>query len=401
MQRLFLLNGKVQFYGWGGFHFIPSLLNIPNPEERPFAEYWLGAHPALSATIGYAGKETTLHDYIQANPRGTLGALTAEKFASLPFLLKVLDVRQMLSIQVHPDLVQGREGFERENAQGIPVDAPHRNYKDANHKPELMVALGDFWLLHGFKPEAELRETLETVTELRPLLPAFETGGYKGLYESVMVSGSTDIEVLLAGLQRRVLPAYDAGTLQRSSPDFWAARAFRTFNAKAPDRGIFSIYFFNLLHVRKGEGLFQDAGLPHAYLEGQNIEIMANSDNVLRAGLTDKHVDVAELMKLVKFEATKPAIIPATADDLVTYKSPAAEFELSRLALSEGTVREQSGEEATVLLVMAGSVNIHTTEGSMRLERGQAAFCAAGDPLSIAADADAVVFSASVPVRKN
>jgi mannose-6-phosphate isomerase len=399
---MFQLKGKVQYYSWGGYDFIPNLLNLPNKDQKPYAEYWLGAHPSQSAVLDVDGREVPLHDHIRDNAAGALGPRTARAFGSLPFLLKVLDVRQMLSIQVHPNLAQGRDGFARENDAGIAPGAPHRNYKDANHKPELMVALDDFWLLHGFKPEAKLIETLSSVPELKPLLPRFESGGYKGLFEYVMEPGRKDTEDLLNAIRGRVVPAYEAGTLQRSSPDFWAARALQTFCAGGTtDKGIFSIYFFNLLHVRKGEGLFQDAGLPHAYLEGRNIEIMANSDNVLRAGLTDKHVDVPELLALVRFEPTVPAIIPASDREVVTYDSPAAEFELRKYELKDGSRQDVPVSEATIFLLMEGRATLTSGDATLPLPAGGAAFCAPGEHVRLEAGADAVVFVATVPTDKN
>jgi mannose-6-phosphate isomerase len=202
-----------------------------------------------------------------------------------------------------------------------------------------MVALSDFWLLHGFKPEAQLIESLSANPDFDFLTHIFEKEGYKGLYQHVMTMPDADANAVLQPLVDRLLPLYENGELMKESEDFWAARAAQTYckNGRL-DRGIFSIYFFNLVHLKKGEGIYQPAGLPHAYLEGQNVEIMATSDNVLRAGLTDKHIDIEELMKHVRFEPTEPRVLPDAAVQENVYNSSAAEFELSRIQLQKGEV---------------------------------------------------------------
>lgn len=163
---IYPLRGVIQHYSWGGKTFLPLLLGTANAEQKPFAEYWLGAHPKAPSMVN----DGSLPQLLRQQPE-LLGADVEQRFKGLPFLFKVLDVAQMLSIQVHPSKTSAEEGFQEEEARGIPIDAPHRNYKDANHKPELMAALGDFWLLHGFKPGTELEATLSEVPELSALLP--------------------------------------------------------------------------------------------------------------------------------------------------------------------------------------------------------------------------------------
>lgn len=380
MKSIYKIRGAVQPYTWGGTDFIPQLLRIDNPDKKPFAEYWLGAHPNASAVL--EEERLSLQDFIAQRPQETLGNGVAERFHSLPYLFKILDVRQMLSIQVHPSKAVAEEEYEKENKKGIALTAPHRNYKDKNHKPELMVALSDFYLLHGFKPEDELRAILESVRALNFLLPVFERGGYKALYEDVMTMPQEKIDDALRPLMQEIIPAYKNGELEKSSEYFWAARAVLTFcKDKHYDRGIFSIYFFNLLNLKKGEAIYQAAGLPHAYLEGQNVEVMANSDNVLRAGLTDKHVDVPELMKHVRFEATHPHIIRASPEAEQSFDAPVEEFLLKRYnAQSPVTLSPAAG---TVLFVYEGGAAAKAGEGSVELKRGEAAFLLPGTSVSI------------------
>jgi mannose-6-phosphate isomerase len=398
VQKIYLLEGKVQQYSWGGFSYIPQLLGIENTGSKPFAEYWLGAHPAQSSELQMAEGKVSLHDFIQSKKSKVLGERMAAQFGGLSFLLKVLDVRQMLSIQVHPNLQQGAAGFEKENAAGISLSSPQRNYKDANHKPELMVALSDFYLLHGFKPETQLIQTLRSVPEFEPLSPIFEKDNYKALFEYVIQPDNEATEAMLLSLRKHIEPQYEANALTPDSPHFWAARAFKTFCADGQlDKGIFSIYFFNLLHLKKGEGIFQDAGLPHAYLEGQNVEIMANSDNVLRAGLTDKHVNIPELLKLVRFEPTHPAIIAASNADTIAYASPAPEFSLTKYYLKKGQAVTISCEAAAILIVLQGALTASDGSTSLDLNAGKSCFYIAGAQITVHALEETQFFVATLP----
>ncbi|HSF88476.1 MAG TPA: mannose-6-phosphate isomerase, class I, partial [Saprospiraceae bacterium] len=242
---MYQLQGKVQHYAWGGKEFIPDLLGISNTEKQPFAEYWMGVHTLAPAVVKLTDNAYTgLHDLIRSEPRRYLGERVVKHFHDLPFLLKILDVSEMLSIQVHPSREEAQKGFDIENSAGIPKDAPHRNYRDNNHKPEMMMALGDFWLLHGFRKEEDLVVALERVGELSALIPLFEASGYKGLYQFVMNMPQEGVNSVMEPLAARILPLYHAGKLSKNDPDFWAARAMVTYPDYF-DRGIFSIYFFN------------------------------------------------------------------------------------------------------------------------------------------------------------
>lgn len=401
-QQIFLLEGKVQHYAWGGFEYIPQLLSVENRERKPFAEYWLGAHPNHSGQLAQQNNSVALNQFIAKNKVSALGEAVSARFGALPFLLKVLDVRQMLSIQVHPGKAAAEEGFARENREDIPVGAAHRNYKDDNHKPELMVALSDFWLLHGFKPAGELVETLAAIPDFDFLTDEFAANDYKGLYERVMLMDQQEMNGVLGPVIDRIMPLYENGELLKSQESFWAARAVETFCRDGNyDRGIFSIYFFNLVHLKKGEGIYQPAQMPHAYLEGQNVEIMANSDNVLRAGLTDKHIDVRELLRHVRFLETLPHILGSAAEveKQCAFPSPAAEFELYQYRLMDEVVNVTS-YSAEIVLVLKGDVLLQSAEYSFSLPKGKAAFIMAGAAYSISSTGEAEVFRAAVPVVK-
>jgi mannose-6-phosphate isomerase len=396
-QKVFKLQGKVQHYAWGGSSYLPRLLNIANPDGRPFAEYWMGAHDNAPAEL----EGVALNAYIRQDPKDTLGAYTADRFGRLPYLLKILDVKDMLSIQVHPTKRNAELEFAAENKKGVALNAPERNYKDDNHKPELMLALSEFWLLHGFKPEEDLVRTLSETPELGFLVRIFEQKGYQGLYRAVMEMSQAEVNRVLEPLLDRILPFYKEGQLKKNEEHFWAARAALTYDQPgAIDRGIFSIYFFNLLNLHPGEAIFQDAGLPHAYLEGQNVEIMANSDNVLRGGLTPKHVDVPELLKHVRFEATHPRIL---AEDygpgrIAVFHTPAPDFELSKISLVKGellTIRAHSAEIFIVLEGKLGVIEVGADPFGRKVGDAFLAFHQAKFELN--AQEDTIVYRASVP----
>ena len=399
-MTVYPLRGVVQHYPWGGNSFIPRLLNIENIDGKPFAEYWLGAHPNHPSKIENPASD--LSQLIGNQSVNILGETVAKKFSSLPYLFKVLDVRKMLSIQVHPDKASAERGFEDENKKAIPLHAPHRNYKDDNHKPEMMVALSDFWLLHGFKTEEALEQILNAVPEFIFLKETFLSQGYKGLYEKLMFLPQEEVNALLQPLVKRIVPLYASNRLDKSSEDFWAARAVADFcKDDNYDRGIFSIYFFNLVHLKKGEGIYQGAGLPHAYLEGQNIELMANSDNVLRAGLTDKFIDVPELIKHVRFEPTIPKILEQDAQSHRIFYTPAAEFELHQFELHADQEENIETSAPLIVLVMQGSLQLRVLDERIELKKGDAALVIAGTKLSLKASASSIAFGASVPSAKN
>ncbi|MDP9230133.1 MAG: mannose-6-phosphate isomerase, class I [Bacteroidota bacterium] len=403
-RKIFRLKGKTQHYNWGGIDFIPLLLGIENSSRLPFAEYWLGAHDTAPSEVEINEIEfISLNKLVNANPELLLGKDVAKQFKRLPYLLKVLDVKDMLSIQVHPSKLDAEKEFARENAELIPLNASNRNYKDDNHKPELMVALSDFWLLHGFKSSEKLTAILHANPELKTLLPVFEQSGYKGLYKYVMEMPQEEVYNMLQPLLNRIIPLYKQDTIKKEEEDFWAAGAAITFNETGKiDRGIFSIYLFNLVHLKKGEGIYQAAGVPHAYLEGQNVEIMANSDNVLRGGLTTKHIDVGELMKHVKCEALQPGIIyPGFTSGKNSYKTPAIDFELNYFALAAGEKFSFSSNSAEIILVMNGEIVVKQNETSIPLHKGQSIVVFDGAKAEVVARQDSQWYSASVPVNKD
>jgi len=396
MNDLYRIKGVVQHYDWGGNSLLPALLNIQDPGNKPYAEFWLGAHEKASSLIIAENKEEKLYEFISENPAAILGNRVKDKFGRLPYLLKLLDVKNMLSIQVHPDKKGAEIGFAAEEQAGIPLNAPHRNYKDDNHKPEIMAALSDFWLLHGFKPAQKAGELLKDQS-LKPLHPVIQDyiQDIRLAYSGIMNMKEEESDRILRPLLDVIIPLYHEGKLEKSNPSYWAAKAALTFNkGKDIDKGIYSIYLLNLVNVKPGEGIYQGPGILHAYLEGQNVELMANSDNVLRGGLTSKHIDVPELMKHVKFEPVEPKIIagPDKQGEYI-YDSPAEDFQLS-LIQKETALHTSS---ADILLVYSGNAMITTEKKSENIFPGEAVFIPSGRKIKIEPGKGGMIFRASVP----
>lgn len=386
MRGIHRLKGVIKHYEWGGTSFLPALLLQDNPATLPFAEYWMGVHH-----LGHSTVETNRDKW------EPISAMTGP----LPFLLKILDVNKMLSIQVHPSREAAVAGFEKENAAGIPLDSPERNYKDENHKPELVVALGDFWMLHGFKPPEELVYTLLNVVELRELLVVFNQSGYNGLYKQVMEMPQEEVDRILQPLITNISKIYKDTAPEKEDEDYWADTAAKEFcsNGKI-DRGLFSIYLFNLVHLKKGEAIFQDAGVPHAYLEGACVEIMANSDNVLRGGLTNKHIDVHELLKNTRCEATYVTILAGeeVSPTEKLYTTTATDFRLSVFELTNNATTNVTIAGPEIYVITEGVASISNESENVLLEPGYpSVLVLSGGIHQLQAAPNSVIFRAAAP----
>ncbi len=400
---MYTLTGKVQHYAWGGTTYIPQLLGITNTAQQPYAEYWMGAHPNSPSMVQFNENRTiALDQLIKENATGWLGEKVAGQFGALPYLFKVLDVKDMLSIQVHPSKAEATKGFARENEAGIPLSAPHRNYKDDNHKPEVMLALSEFWLLHGFKERKLLAQTLQETEALNMLLPLFEKEGYYGLYKQVMEMPQTTVDGMLKPLLREQEYLFKANQLAKSNPAYWACRAMLSQDEPHVniDRGIFSIYFFNIVQLHPGQAIFQGAGVPHAYLQGQNIELMSNSDNVLRGGLTPKHVDVAELLKHTLFEGIVPEIMTGEIHGTETiYRCPVPDFVVSEIELSKETAYNNTAYSVEILLVTEGEAECVSGNQILQLSKGDAVVVIANETYNINTNTRAVLYKAGVAMQ--
>jgi len=395
--QIIKLSGAVQHYDWGGKTYIPELTGIENKEDKPFAELWMGDHPGAPATAILPEARIPLNHLFEAAPDWQGKKMAAAFGPRLPYLFKILDVRSMLSIQVHPDKEAAAIGFRQENEAGIPLNAHNRNFKDDNHKPEVMVALTDFWLLHGFRSDKETERILTSISELNFLLPLWKSEGIKAVYRHLMEMPQHEVDVLLAPLGERLSGHLPEDKLH---PDFWAWRAMQTFQPATGrfDRGIFSIYLFNLVFLQPGEGIYQGAGIPHAYLEGVNVELMANSDNVFRGGLTTKHIDVPLLLQHLRFDPVIPEALMGTSrsETEIVYRTPAPDFELSCIRLSKEQIyRSESSCGPHILIVLEGSVLVNNTQP---FRRGDCFLVPEGLYYEITGQANSVLYKAGLPV---
>lgn len=393
------LANTVRPYAWGSVTTIPELLGVEATGE-PQAELWMGAHPSAPSRVDRGDGPRALNELIEADPHGELGAGTVAKFGpALPFLFKVLAAGRPLSIQAHPTLDQARAGFADEQNRGIPLDSPGRNYKDANHKPELICALDEFEGLCGFRPAAEAATLLASldVPELAPLVELLRGKPEPEAIRAVMATIlSMPRETAAAAVAATAAAVERAAATDNPTGQFagyaYAAREF------PGDIGLLIGLLLNHLRLEPGEALYLGAGLPHAYLRGSGVELMANSDNVLRCGLTPKHVDVAELLRVVDFRTGRPEVLRPTADanGEELYPVPIDEFRLSRFAL-DGTTRVLDGAAPQILLCTEGAAELTAADGTvLTLARGESAFLPATGTDTTLAGTGTTVFRATV-----
>jgi mannose-6-phosphate isomerase len=392
-----VLANPIQDYAWGSRTAIASLLGRPAPSAGPEAELWIGAHPRAPSRIVLPPGLGTLEKAIQQDPIAVLGHEVCDRFGNeLPFLLKVLAAAEPLSIQAHPDHDQARRGWARENADGIPVDAPHRNYRDPNHKPELVCALETFHALKGFRPLEEVARNVEPVArpELAPELGRVARertpAALRALFARLM---TLDPEEQAAVLKRAAVES-----ARRKDDAAW--ECVGRLMARYPgDVSALSPLYLNLLALAPGDALFLAAGELHAYLGGTALEVMANSDNVLRGGLTAKHVDLPELLSLLTFEGRAPEVLtaqPAGPGERV-YRTPAREFELALLDVAASRpYRPNAGRGVEILLALEGEMALTSGGETTPLGRGASVLVPASVP-SYAIEGEGRVCRARVP----
>ncbi|MEU5438823.1 mannose-6-phosphate isomerase, class I [Streptomyces sp. NPDC020719] len=368
------LANTVRPYAWGSTTLIPELLGTA-PTGEPQAEMWMGAHPGAPSRVDRGAGEVPLSDVIAADPAAELGDAAVAKFGPrLPFLLKVLAAGAPLSLQVHPNLGQAQRGYAAEESAGVPLDAPHRNYKDANHKPELICALTTFEGLCGFRAPQESADLLAAldVDSLKPFVDLLRAHPEDAALREVLTA------VLTADPQEMAATVTEAAAAcARLGGDTYGAYVSLAHHFPG-DPGVIAAMLLNYVRLQPGEALFLGAGVPHAYLSGMGVEIMANSDNVLRCGLTPKHVDVPELLRVVRFEAADPGVLRPEASVIgeEVYETPIDEFRLSRLVRAQGAApTDLTASTAQIVLCTAGAVRI----GDVRLTPGGSAFVPAGE----------------------
>ncbi|MGR5144015.1 mannose-6-phosphate isomerase, class I [Photobacterium sp. DNB23_23_1] len=306
----FSILGKPRHYAWGGEDYIPSLIGVDNKSSKPFAEWWLGAHPDDSSLIEINGEQRQLLDWLKSNQQAQAEEERQGEFP-LPFLMKILDVNQMLAIQVHPTKVQAEEGFNRQDQLGIERTAPERTYRDRNDKPEMMVALTPCWLAHGFTARETILRRFTSYASFGQLCNQVRLFGIQSAFELLMRLPQAEINILLAEIIETHQDHYLCGQISQLEPEYWVCRAVLEHRS-GYDRGLVAMFMMNIVHVPVGVGIYQSAGVPHAYLAGQNIEIMSNSDNVVRIGPTKLHVDLDEVHRLIEYCEVEPQLLTPT-----------------------------------------------------------------------------------------
>ncbi|MCU6383657.1 mannose-6-phosphate isomerase [Enterobacter quasiroggenkampii] len=378
MQKLI---NSVQNYAWGSKTALTDLYGIANPNNLPMAELWMGAHPKSSSKIEDAsGQVRSLRDVIEVDKAALLGDKVAQRFGELPFLFKVLCADQPLSIQVHPNKQASEIGFAKENAAGIPLDAAERNYKDPNHKPELVFALTPFLAMNAFREFSEIISLLQPVAGAHNAIAHFlenpNADALSQLFASLLNMQGEEKSHALAVLKA----ALDS---QQGEP--W--ETIRLISEFYPDdSGLFSPLLLNVVKLNPGEAMFLFAETPHAYLQGVALEVMANSDNVLRAGLTPKYIDIPELVANVKFVAKPAAELltqPVKNGAELDFPIPVDDFAFSLhdLSSAETSVAQES---AAILFCVEGEATLSKGEQRLVLKPGESAFVAANEsPVSV------------------
>lgn len=393
-DTIWKLSGCVKHYPWGGTHFIPELICQANERNEPFAELWYGQHPSCpSITSG----GSSLSDVMASTPETILNSAERKRWNSeLPFLCKILDVRDMLSIQIHPDQQQALEGFQREEEEGISPAARKRTFRDEHHKPEIMYALSDFYLLHDFRSDDDVIRILSEIVSLNFASEKIKDNGLPDFYRWFMMQRQHKVNVLLKPFVENILKMEtpeDPGTLE-----YWVKRAIDQFcSPQKIDRGILSFYLLNLVVLRPGEVIFQDSGIPHAYLRGQNIEVMANSDNVIRGGLTSKFINTRVLSQLVRFDERKVHhLLPVCQDESRrVYTPPVEEFRLEVIDLEPYQEYLMDTTHISMMFSTCNCFMIRSPYQELRVGGGEAVLIRSGESVKLLSRTAAQIFFVS------
>ena len=378
------LQGVVRNYAWGSRTALAELTGRSAPTPQPEAELWLGAHPAGPSALIGATESTSLLGAIEHDPLMQLGDSCRTRFGDrLPFLLKVLAANEPLSLQAHPNVQQAQQGYTEEQRRQVPLDAPERNYRDELHKPELVCALTPFDALVGFRPIDRTVAFLNLLNcpalaeHVAALAAQSHADGLRTLFTTWVTLPHARLHALLADVLAACARLAQAGgefTLE--------ATTVCELGRRYPDDvGVLASLLLNRVSLQPGQALYLPAGNLHAYLGGVAVEVMANSDNVLRGGLTTKHVDVAELLLVLDFTPRDVDVLSGTGEGAErAYHTTASEFLLSCLQLGTGAASTLRHTGPQILLCTAGAARVRCGDATVRLSRGVALWVAAGDP---------------------
>ena len=398
-MRIYRLKNMTMSYAWGSSDGLSRVLSLPNPSGGPLAELWMGAHPKAPSLVLMPEGPRRLDELIKADPLGTLGAPCMAHFGpALPFLFKALSAAKPLSIQVHPAKRKAERGYEKERESGILDDAENRNYKDPNHKPELSVALTSFEALCGFRPIDKIIEAMKILApeDHRRFFGRLEKAPGRielsVFFYSLMTQPLEERRTMVEGTARRIEAQIETGRVPEAEIAAW--RWVRKLAALWPgDIGALSPLIFNYLTLEPGQAIFIAPAEPHAYLAGTALEIMANSDNVIRGALTEKHIDVPEFISVLSFQSGKPPLLAPVMgeDEEEVFPCPVADFSLARIGVTKPSTRKVEGPE--ILLCGEGQVEIESEGGKLVLARGESAFVRA-DARSFSVSGNGLVWRA-------
>lgn len=383
MKSVFKLLNSIQNYAWGSITGISTITGIENPRGIPMAELWMGTHPAAPSYLdtGTTGKPVSLESIVPVP--GDEAEPNRRKQRGLPFLFKLLSAAQPLSLQVHPNRQQAQEGFSRENSLGIPITDPRRNYRDPNHKPEIMAALTNFHAMCGFRPveDTVLLMKMLMIDELDQIINMLaSTRDYPAFLENLLAIEPGIINNICRCIGEKT------GTNDHSAQFLEALTTSQKLVKFYPeDIGVLSPFYLNLIELSPGEALFLPAGILHAYLEGTGFELMASSDNVLRAGLTPKHIDIKELLSIVVPVPFCPKVIkPEFRDGIAYYPAPSADFQLGFIENRNGTLAYPR-PEPSIIICIDGKLRLEIDSAdTTELKKGDSCYIAPGStPVSI------------------
>jgi mannose-6-phosphate isomerase len=380
-----LLDNVIQHYAWGSLTDIAHLQGREIPTSQPEAELWMGAHPRGSSIVERDGRRRELLEVIVANPELELGPNYTHFGKRLPFLLKILAARQPLSIQVHPNSEQASAGFAAEQASGVPLGDPKRNYVDSYHKPEVLYAISEFEVLAGFRSVEDILPVFMVLVENgAPVLQEYvarlaQPDGLRATVTSLLTLPDPRpvVEQFLAACRNSI--AAGLSYVEEYSRSLWIAESF------PGDIGVVVALLLNHLTVQPGQAIFSPAGVLHAYLRGLGIEIMASSDNVLRGGLTKKHIDVSELLKITHWSASPAQLLSpvSIAPGVLRWETPVPDFALTRITLESNEYQaEVTGPR--IVFCLNGTITAQDAQASVQLSQGTSAYaCAAAGPIAL------------------
>ncbi|WP_375320706.1 mannose-6-phosphate isomerase, class I [Aliivibrio logei] len=366
------MNNVIQDYAWGSYTSIETLFDIKNTTEKPQAELWMGAHPNGCSVVTINGNSVLLSDLINEDKDAFLSSPTAQSFGELPYLFKVLAAEKALSIQVHPNKQQAMDGYDKEEKAGIAINAFNRNYKDNNHKPELVYALTTYKAMNGFRAFDDIISlfTLMSLPSIDSLVTEFSqdpsSNGLKTFFKAILSLEGEAKDTALTELVNFASQNTDELFIQIQD----------LIEQYPNDIGLFTPLMLNVITLQPGEAMYLKACTPHAYINGTGLEIMANSDNVLRAGLTPKFMDIDELMACTEFDSIPQSALlmqPISIDGGMNYPIPVDDFKFS--VLTPSTELPLTTQSAEILFAIDEDMIVNHPSGeSVSVSKGHSIF---------------------------